>query len=179
MTAQLAVLCLLVAQALSPGGSLRAELVDATDPAAGQHVAEAALAYLGRPYRLGGQDPRTGVDCASFVRLLFRSLGFDLPSTAADQMRYGKPVLGTELAPGDLVFFRDTFKRGISHVGLYLGHGRFIHAAGHKSGIIISALSHPFYSRHFAGARRLLGLSSEATRGNEPVSGPTSALETR
>jgi cell wall-associated NlpC family hydrolase len=188
MTAQLAVLCLLAAQTMSPAASLRAALVTevarggvlgaATDDA-GRHVAKAALAYLGRPYRFGGQDPRTGIDCASFVRLLFRSLGFDLPYTAAGQMRYGRPVAGTDLAPGDLVFFHDTFKRGISHVGVYLGDGRFIHAAGRKSGIIISALSRPFYSRHFAGARRLLAPSSAVAQASEPLPAAGSALESK
>jgi cell wall-associated NlpC family hydrolase len=136
---------------------------------AGQRVAEAALSHLGGPYRYGGQDPRTGLDCASFVRLLFRSQGFDLPSTAAGQMRYGKPVAASELAPGDLVFFHDTCKRGISHVGIYFGDGRFIHAAGRKHGVIISTLSRSFFSRHFAGARRLLDQPREVACASEPV----------
>jgi cell wall-associated NlpC family hydrolase len=169
MTASLAALCLLAARALSAAGCLHAEPIDELDRAAGQRVAEVALAYLGRPYRYGGQDPRTGIDCASFVRLLYRSLGFDLPYTAGGQMRYGKPVAATELAPGDLVFFHDTSKRGISHVGVYLGDGRFIHAAGRKHGVIVSTLSRSFFSRHFAGARRLLDPPREIACASEPA----------
>lgn len=143
----------------------------ASDRDRGAQLVEVALTYLGRPYRLGGQDLATGVDCASFVRLLFRPLGVELPSTAADQMALGAVVLEDELAPGDLVFFRDTYKRGISHVGVYVGDGRFVHAAGRKSGIIVSSLSRPYYQRHFAGARRLLDrrLTPRATDVEAPV----------
>jgi cell wall-associated NlpC family hydrolase len=147
-----------------------------TDRDAGARVVEVALAHLGRPYRRGGLDPATGVDCATFVRLLFRPLGVELPSTAARQMTLGTVVLEDALAAGDLVFFRDTYKRGISHVGVYVGDGRFVHAAGRRSGIIVSLLSRPYYQRHFAGARRLLdrqpappATSADASGPGEPV----------
>lgn len=119
-------------------------------------LVETALTYLGRPYRLGGQDPVTGVDCAGLVRLVFRRLGWDLPYTARGQMELGKRVRIESVSPADLVFFRNTSKRGTSHVGIYIGSGRFIHAAGRKRGVIVSSLSSPYYRRHFAGARSLL-----------------------
>jgi cell wall-associated NlpC family hydrolase len=119
-------------------------------------IVEVALGYLGRPYRFGGRDPMTGVDCASFVRLLFLPLGIELPFTAAAQMEHGEPVAEEQLVAGDVLFFRDTYKRGISHVGLYLGAGRFVHAAGRRYGVVVSSLARPYYRRRFAGARRLL-----------------------
>ena len=128
----------------------------ANDHSAGGALVDAALRYLGRPYRHGGQSLDTGVDCASFVRLLFQPLGVDLPFTAAAQLGFGTPIAEGELLAGDLVFFRDTYKRGISHVGVYIGSRRFVHASGRRSGVIVSSLEHPYYRRHFAAARRLL-----------------------
>jgi cell wall-associated NlpC family hydrolase len=146
------------AEELFPVAALAQTFAEAAPPApaAGSELVRVALGYLGTPYRRGGRDHTTGVDCASFVRLLYRPLGHELPQTAAAQLGAGREVPREEIAPGDLVFFRDTYKRGISHVGVALGDDRFIHASGRRRGVVVSSLSQQYFQRRFAGARRLL-----------------------
>ncbi|HTY41881.1 MAG TPA: C40 family peptidase [Thermoanaerobaculia bacterium] len=120
----------------------------------GERVAELALTFVGRPYRLGGENPRTGLDCTALVRLVFRSLGIDLPRTVGSQVRFGREVPRNEIEAGDLIFFRDTSRRGLTHVGIAIGNGRFVHASL-SSGVRISSLLMPYYRRHYASARRL------------------------
>jgi hypothetical protein len=114
-----------------------------------------ALRYVGLPYRLGGATPR-GLDCAALVQRVYRAVGVALPRTAAEQFDRGCVVLLDELRPGDLVFFRDTWRRGISHVGIFIGRGRFVHAAGRRHGVCVTSLESRYYRRRFAGARRLI-----------------------
>lgn len=114
-----------------------------------------ALSFLGAPYRLGGMS-RRGIDCAGLVRVAYQTLGFTLPPTAAGQFEEGVEVSLGELQPGDLLFFRDTYKLGISHVGIYIGGGKFIHAASTKRGVVMTSLSASYYLSRFAGAKRLV-----------------------
>ena len=118
-----------------------------------KRLVEQAMTYLGTPYRRGGTT-RRGVDCSGLVGAVYGEQGLDLPRTAAQQFAEGVAVAATDLRPGDLVFFRDTYKRGISHVGIYIGDGRFLHAAGRRHGVIVSELSRPYYRSRYAGARR-------------------------
>ncbi len=111
------------------------------------------MTYLGTPYRRGGTT-RRGVDCSGLVGAVYGEQGLDLPRTAAQQFAEGAAVAVSDLRPGDLVFFRDTYKRGISHVGIYVGDGRFLHAANRRHGVIVSELSRPYYRLRYAGARR-------------------------
>jgi cell wall-associated NlpC family hydrolase len=119
-----------------------------------KRLVEQAMTYLGTPYRLGGTS-RRGLDCSGLVGAVYGGQGLGMPRTAAEQFAEGVPVAAGDLRPGDLVFFRDTYKRGISHVGIFVGDGRFIHAAGHRQGVIVSELSRPYYRLRYAGARRL------------------------
>ena len=118
-----------------------------------KRLVEQAMTYLGTPYRRGGTT-RRGVDCSGLVGAVYGEQGLDLPRTAAQQFAEGVAVAASDLRPGDLVFFRDTYKRGISHVGIYIGDGRFLHAAGRRHGVIVSELSRPYYRLRYAGARR-------------------------
>ena len=105
-------------------------------------------------YHRGGDKPSTGFDCSGFVRYVFRnSLGLSLPSTSASQFRAGVKVERADMKAGDLVFFHIRGKR-ISHVGIYLGDGRFIHAPTTGKRVSISSLDSAYWSRHFAGAKR-------------------------
>lgn len=105
-------------------------------------------------YHRGGDEPSTGFDCSGFVRYVFRnSLGLSLPSTSASQFRAGVKVRRADMKAGDLVFFRTRGKR-ISHVGIYLGDGRFIHAPTTGKRVSISSLDSAYWSKHFAGAKR-------------------------
>lgn len=126
-------------------------------PAQALHrVVEDALSWLGSPYRMGG-SARNGIDCSGLVRAVYSSLGLSLPRTAAGQFGHGMPVGEADLRPGDLVFFENTYKSGISHVGIYIGDGKFVHAAGRKKGVVVTAFAQPYYRNRFIGARRLVG----------------------
>jgi cell wall-associated NlpC family hydrolase len=118
-----------------------------------KRLVEQAMTYLGTPYRRGGTT-RRGLDCSGLTGAVYGEQGLDLPRTAAQQFAEGVAVASSDLRPGDLVFFRDTYKRGISHVGIYIGDGRFLHAAGRRHGVIVSELSRPYYRSRYAGARR-------------------------
>jgi cell wall-associated NlpC family hydrolase len=128
-----------------------------------------AMSFLGVPYRLGGSG-RNGIDCAGLVRAAYDGLGLVLPRTAAGQFHQGVEISLGELQPGDLIFFRDTYKRGISHVGIYIGEGKFIHAASTKRGVVVTSLSRPYYLSRFAGARRLVeGAMAGAVQADSPA----------
>jgi cell wall-associated NlpC family hydrolase len=127
-----------------------------------KRLVEQAMTYLGTPYRRGGTT-RRGVDCSGLVGAVYGEQGLDLPRTAAQQFAEGVAVAASDLRPGDLVFFRDTYKRGISHVGIYIGDGRFLHAAGRRHGVIVSELSRPYYRTRYAGARRSAAAPEAAT----------------
>lgn len=117
-------------------------------------LVQKALSWLGVRYRFGGQDEKKGFDCAGLVRRVYSTV-VDLPRTAAAQFRQGCVVDRKELQPGDLVFFKDTYKRGISHVGIYIGKGEFIHAASSRHAVSIDRLDSPYFDRRFAGGRRI------------------------
>jgi cell wall-associated NlpC family hydrolase len=115
-----------------------------------------AVAMLGVDYRYGGTSPDKGFDCSGFVRHVFGdALGIMLPHNAYGQSRAGKPIAPAELRPGDLVFF-NTLRRTFSHVGIYIGNNRFIHAPRTGQSIKIAELSQPYWARRFNGARRVL-----------------------
>jgi cell wall-associated NlpC family hydrolase len=127
-----------------------------------KRLVEQAMTYLGTPYRRGGTT-RHGVDCSGLVGAVYGEQGLDMPRTAAQQFAEGAAVAASDLRPGDLVFFRDTYKRGISHVGIYIGDDRFLHAAGRRHGVIVSELSRPYYRIRYAGARRPAAAPETAT----------------
>ena len=120
------------------------------------NVVAAAYSLRGTRYRMGGTS-RSGFDCSGFVRyILGNTGGVSLPRTASEQYYHGTPISNAQLQPGDLVFFKGTYKRGISHVGLYVGSGRFIHAANAHKGVRLDNLGDAYYRQHYAGARRVL-----------------------
>lgn len=115
-----------------------------------------AMGLLGIAYRYGGTSVATGFDCSGFMQHIFRrAMGINLPRTAAEQARMGSPVSRSELQPGDIVFFRTLGGSRISHVGLYIGNDRFIHAPRTGKNIEITSLSHKYWSGKYAFARRV------------------------
>ena len=112
--------------------------------------------YLGVPYKWGGTT-RQGMDCSAFTRAIFReTYGVELPRTSNQMYKLGTQIAGrSALRPGDLVFFRDTYSGpGVSHVGIYIGDGRFAHASSSQGGTI-TPLNAPYFDRRFAGGRRV------------------------
>lgn len=120
----------------------------------GDYLARTALSYRGAPYRFGGRS-RSGFDCSGFVQTVCSKWGLLLPRAAGAQIHKGVPVPIGKLQPGDLVFFKNTYKHGISHVGIYIGENRFIHASRPGVGVVISRLDKGYHKQHFASARRL------------------------
>ncbi|MBM4216101.1 MAG: NlpC/P60 family protein [Gammaproteobacteria bacterium] len=124
-----------------------------------QGVVNRALQHIGVPYRFGGSNPKSGFDCSGLVNHVYReALGVALPRTSRQLASVGTPVAATDLRPGDLVFF-NTRGAANSHVGIYLGDGRFVHAPRARTLVRIDRLDDPGYVNIFEGARRLDPLS--------------------
>lgn len=113
-----------------------------------------AKSYLGTPYVWGGSSP-SGFDCSGLVQYVFKQNGISLPRTTTDQVKVGTYVAKSDLRPGDLVFLQNTYRQGVSHVGIYIGDGKIIHASSSK-GVVISSLSTSYYTQHYHSARRVL-----------------------
>jgi hypothetical protein len=113
--------------------------------------------YLGDPYVWGGNTPETGMDCSGYTKYVFNKVGINIPRTAYSQSKVGKEIPKDELEKGDLLFFLTDKSRGIpiTHVGIYLGENKFIHAASRKKGIIISSMKKS-YGEKFVSARRMI-----------------------
>ena len=139
---------------ISRGGSPR-DLARVSKNDFGQGVATQALSYRGRPYIRGAASPSRGFDCSGLIYYLLRQRGLNPPRTAAGLASYGKPVPQGQLQPGDLVLFANTYKRGISHVGIYTGNNNFVHAANSGTGVRVSSLGETYYCRKYWGARRV------------------------
>lgn len=141
----------------SPGHIARlAKLQAQTKAIHSGSVVQAACAFRGTRYVMGGTS-RSGFDCSGFVRyILGAASGVALPRTATEQYYHGSKISNCQLQPGDLVFFKNTYKHGISHVGIYVGGGKFVHAANSHKGVRMDHLSDSYYQSHYAGARRVL-----------------------
>ena len=119
-----------------------------------QQIITTAKKYIGVPYLWAGTTP-SGFDCSGYVQYVFKARGINLDRTTIQQYRHGTYVSKANLIPGDLVFFQNTYREGISHVGIYIGNGQFIHASSSK-GVTISYLSNSYWTSHYYGARRIL-----------------------
>jgi cell wall-associated NlpC family hydrolase len=117
-----------------------------------QQLTRSALRFLGTPYVFGGNST-SGFDCSAYVQHVFAMVGISLPRTADAQYDVGKPSVGGP-QPGDLVFFQ-TYTEGVSHVGIYLGNGQFVHASS-SHGVMVSKLSESYWASRYLGSKRLI-----------------------
>ena len=118
-----------------------------------QELVNTAQSFMGTPYRWGGSSRQSGFDCSGLTMTVYRKNGLNLPRVAAEQYRTGRRISKNTLQKGDLVFF-DTMGRGrVSHVGVYIGNGRFIHAPASGRNVTTARLSDPYFRSRFVGAR--------------------------
>ena len=123
-----------------------------------QDIGVFALGLIGVEYRYGGTNPAAGLDCSGLIQYVFEEVtGVTLPRTTRELARIGNQVAFGQLEPGDLVFF-NTRRFAFSHVGLYLGDDRFIHAPSRGREVEIASLGDGYWKKHFDGARRLIGV---------------------
>lgn len=115
-----------------------------------------AMSLAGTPYRYGGDTPEQGFDCSGFVRYVFRhTLNLLLPRSSEEMSHVGHPVEMAELRPGDLVFY-DTLRQAFSHVGIYLGDNRFVHAPSSGKTVEVVNMGSRYWQQRYNGARRLV-----------------------
>jgi cell wall-associated NlpC family hydrolase len=132
-----------------------AAAADGTVDSVTQTVVETALGAIGVPYRMGGSDPKIGFDCSGLVNYVYRkTLGMTLPRTSRQLASVGEAIGREQLRPGDLVFF-NTRGAPNSHVGIYLGDARFVHAPRARTLVRIDSLDDPAYAARYDGARRI------------------------
>ena len=123
----------------------------------GDRLVSRAMKYLGTPYRYGGNSPAGGFDCSGLVQFVFRdSAGVRLPRSTRDLVAIDAPAVARDsLQPGDLVFFSPG-GGGASHIGIYVGEGRFVHAPSSGGTVRLDLLDSDYWRRAYVGARRLL-----------------------
>jgi cell wall-associated NlpC family hydrolase len=122
-----------------------------------------AMSFLGVPYRRGGNSVDTGFDCSGFVRAMYeQTVGLVLPRKADDQAAVTQVIERQELQPGDLVFF-NTMRRAFSHVGIYVGEGKFIHSPKPGQQVRVEDMGGSYWQRRFDGARRVVGAGETAS----------------
>lgn len=124
-----------------------------------------AMGFLGVPYKRGGDSFETGFDCSGFVRAIYeQSAGLLLPRRAAEQAEATQVIAKDDLRPGDLVFF-NTMRHAFSHVGIYIGDGKFIHSPRSGAAVRVEDMNKSYWAQRFNGARRV---ESSATAGADP-----------
>ncbi len=122
----------------------------------GARIVSLAQTQVGARYTWGGTSPSTGFDCSGFVYWVFNTLGYPLERTLPEQFSAGRRVRLEELRPGDIVFFADTYTSGLSHNGIYIGDGKFIHAVDESTGVAITPLNSAYWEQRYVGAVRVV-----------------------
>jgi cell wall-associated NlpC family hydrolase len=120
----------------------------------GGAVAELAIGMVGARYRYGGTDPIEGFDCSGLAFYAYTQAGYRIPRTSQEQFRAARKIALHEAGAGDLVFFQDQEK--LSHVGIYLGGGRFVHAPANGQKVAVASMSSAYYQQHLVAVGRLL-----------------------
>ena len=135
--------------------TITTEPTTASSSALGEQIVALAKQYLGTPYVLGGNGP-SSFDCSGFTKYIYAQFGYTLNRTATDQLQNGVSISRDELQPGDLVFFRYRTSKPVSHVGIYIGGGEFIHASTNRYVVQIDQMNSGHYDNVYVYARRIL-----------------------
>lgn len=135
--------------------TITTEPTTSTSSALGEQIVALAKQYLGTPYVLVGNGP-SSFDCSGFTKYIYAQFGYTLNRTATDQLQNGVSVSRDELQPGDLVFFKYNTSKPVSHVGIYIGNGEFIHASTNRYMVQIDQMNTGHYANVFVYARRIL-----------------------
>jgi murein DD-endopeptidase len=126
----------------------------AADAHVGGAIADVAMGMVGTRYRYGGTDPLEGFDCSGLVYYAYTQAGYSVPRTSQELFRAARKIAVDEADPGDLMFFQDQTK--LSHVGIYLGRGMFVHAPASGDNVAVASLDSPYYQQHLVAVGRLL-----------------------
>ena len=124
------------------------------DSIVGDAIADLAMGMVGTRYRYGGTDPVEGFDCSGLVFYTYTQAGYEVPRTSRELFRATRKIAVGDADPGDLMFFQDETK--LSHVGIYIGEGRFVHAPASGQRVAIASLDSPYYLEHLVAVGRLL-----------------------
>lgn len=124
------------------------------DETVGGAIADVAMGMVGTRYRYGGTDPAEGFDCSGLVYYAYGQAGYRVPRSSQELFRAARKISVDDAYPGDLMFFQDQAK--LSHVGIYLGDGLFVHAPSSGQNVSVSSLDTPYYQQHLVAVGRLL-----------------------
>jgi cell wall-associated NlpC family hydrolase len=141
---------------LAPGDYAVARAEGETGALFRRELVRTAERFVGVPYKWGGDSTVAGFDCSGLTMAVYQINGLNLPRTSGDQWAAGRPVDANDLAEGDLVFFATRGGGKVSHVGVYIGGDRFLHAPGQGSRIQVASLSSDYFRTRFLGARSYL-----------------------
>ncbi len=130
----------------------------ARSPEPGRHnlrreLVRTAHGFIGIPYRWGGESERSGFDCSGLTMVVYRQSGLNLPRVSRNQYQAGRKISPGSIQKGDLVFFATGNTRQVSHVGIYIGNGKFIHAPSTGRNVTIERMNNPYFRARFVGAR--------------------------
>jgi len=144
--------------------------------ASGEQGVSVSKESLGKPYAWGGTGPNS-FDCSGFSKYVYSKLSITIPRTTIDQFKFGETVQRSQLKKGDMVFFQNTYRAGLSHSGIYVGDYKFIHASSSR-GIMISSLSGTYWGSKWYGAKRYIEESKLVYDGLHIAKGTIKSFET-
>jgi cell wall-associated NlpC family hydrolase/SH3-like domain-containing protein len=153
---------------VKPDIPITTQMVIPQNSVSGSSIARFALRYVGYPYTLTGNAPSLGFSCIGLVSYVYQSLGIPLPDELGNARAYAPPVAVNDLRPGDILWFGNTVWPGLSHTAIYLGGGRFVHAAWYSVGVIVSSFQNDprygnYWTEHYMGASRPWGGAGSRT----------------
>jgi len=119
----------------------------------GARIVSIGMQYVGYRYVWGGTTP-SGFDCSGFLYYVYNKAGVRMPRDMASQLNSGPRVSSSDLQPGDLLFWSNTYKRGLSHAGIYIGNGKFVHAENERTGVVVSSMNTAYWASRFTAAVR-------------------------